>query len=171
MPTHYANCLYVHGLHSNVNEDKVAIMEKYFGKVTARHIKYATTPDAYLVLKLMCTEHQVDFIIGSSFGGYLGYYLSKELSLPSILFNPAMFAKAQDDTFITKEIVGTVPFSLFVVGEKDDVIPPGSIEQFVSQNASDDHIQMIRCDWLEHRIDLHTFEAMISAGIQLAQAA
>jgi len=170
MPKHYSNCLFVHGLHSNVNQDKVAIMEKYFPKVTARYIQYGSRPDAYNELKDICRKEKVDFIIGSSFGAYLGFYLSRELQLPAILFNPALFFRDQDTTFVIKEIHQASPFSLFVIGEKDDVIPPGSIDLFLEKNKIEDNIRIIRCEWVEHRIDLKTFEAMISCGLVLSTA-
>ena len=171
MPTHYTNCLYVHGLHSDVNRDKVKIMEKYFTKVMAEHINYGETPNTYSLLKEMCLTGKVDFIIGSSFGGYLGFYLSRELGLPCLLFNPALFFGDEDDHYLRVKPTKPSPFSLIVQGEKDDVVPANSIGEFLDSNAVDDQIKVIRCDWLPHRIDLVTFETMVMAGIELSRSA
>ena len=97
MTKHYTNCLYIHGLHSKVNLAKTAILENYFHRVTALNINYTEELDAYHILRDQCVKESVDFIIGSSFGGYLGFYLSRELQLPSILFNPALFFGLTDN--------------------------------------------------------------------------
>lgn len=169
MNAHYNNCLYIHGLHSNVNEEKVAIMRNYFPKVTARHFIYHDTPDCFDILQQMCSEGAVDFIIGSSFGGYLGFYLSRELGLPALLFNPAVAFRSQDAFFIREECEKPSPFACFIIGQQDDVIPPESTDKFLRENPVEDRIEVIRCSWLGHRIDLRTFDAMVAAGLRLSR--
>jgi hypothetical protein len=171
MSTIYKNCLYIHGLHSDVNRDKVDIMAKYFDKVVARHIIYSREHNAYDMLREMCRDEGVNFIIGSSFGGYLGFYLSRELQLPSVLFNPALLFREQDNTYIKTPSQDPSPFSLFVIGELDDVIPPASTEQIIRENDVEDNIHVVKCSWLGHRIDLGTFDAMLAAGIRLSPPA
>jgi len=167
MQKHYQNCLYIHGLHSNVNPDKKLILEKYFKKVTALHLDYPNQIDTFKILNEVSINQKVDFIVGSSFGGYLGFYLSKKLQMPSILFNPALFFGHQDKIFIPEKPTLSTPFTTVVIGEKDTVVRPETTRKFILQNASNDNIHIISCSWLEHIIDLNTFETMLLAGLNL----
>ncbi len=83
MTKYYTNCLYIHGLHSKINDEKIKILEKYFDRTTALNIDYINQPNAYDILKELSQKESVDFIVGSSFGGYFGFYLSRALQKPA----------------------------------------------------------------------------------------
>lgn len=168
MTKHYTNCLCIHGLHSKVNLAKTAILEKFFHRVTALNINYTQKLDAYNILKEECVKESVDFIIGSSFGGYLGFYLSRELQLPSIHFNPAIFFGSTDNIFLKEKPTQPSPFAYFIMGEKDETIPIETTRAFIQNNEIADNILTVSCNWLPHMIDLNTFEAMIESGIRLS---
>ncbi|MCP4121815.1 MAG: hypothetical protein GY751_08670 [Bacteroidetes bacterium] len=168
MPTHYSTCLYIHGLHSHVTPEKRNILEANFDNVVAFDVDYSVETDIFERLKRACRDNGVDFIIGSSFGGYLGFYLASELGLPSVLFNPALFYSLEDKTYVKSPSFKAVPFSLFVIGEKDDTVPPATTEKFIKEHPAQTNIQVMKCSWLEHRIDLATFESAISSGIILS---
>ena len=168
MTKYYTKCLYVHGLHSSVNLEKKNILEKYFQNVLALNLNYPQQHDAYDILKNLCKNGAVDFIVGSSFGGYLGFYLSRELQLPSILFNPALYFGYQDKPFIKNKSNQSSPFTYFVMGEQDDIIPMTTTTKFIKENSVKDNILTVSCSWLGHRIDLATFEAMLKSGITIS---
>ncbi len=167
MQRHYKNCLYIHGLHSNVNPDKKRILEKYFSQVTAKHLDYPNEPKTFQILKELSTNAKVDFIVGSSFGGYLGFYLARALNLPGLLFNPAMFFGDQDKVFIPQKPVNPAPMLTLVIGEQDAIIPPETTRKFIERNGVEDNLHTISCSWLPHIIDLNTFETMLIAGLKL----
>lgn len=160
----------MHGLHSHVHPDKRKILEKHFGEVIAFDMDYEKQHDAYLRLYATAKAEHVDMIIGSSFGGYLGYHIAKGLGRAAILFNPAMAFSRQDETFITAPVPGEIPFAFVVLGDQDDVVPPDATELFAREEGKDDNLHLVRCQWLAHRIDLATFESMIVAGLSMARA-
>jgi len=168
MSTHYTTCLYIHGLHSCVMPEKRKILEKLFPKVIAHDIDYGQEFGVYERLKSECEEQNVDFIVGSSFGGYLGFFLAAELQLPSVFFNPALLFRNQDKIYIKKDATTDVPYSLFVMGEKDDVIPAASTHKFLNEHPDTTGVEIMKCSWMEHRVDLPTFESMITSGLILA---
>lgn len=169
MTKHYVNCLYIHGLHSKINDAKIEILEKYFDKTTALNIDYLNQPDTFYILKELCEKESVDFIVGSSFGGYFGFYLSRALQLPSVLFNPSLYFGEQDSIFIKEKPIQSSPFSYFVMGEKDETVPLKTTQEFISKNEIGDNIHTVSCNWLPHVIDLKTFDAMMQSGIELSK--
>lgn len=168
MQKHYKNCLYIHGLHSTVNPDKINILEKYFKRTTAQHIDYIQQKNAFQLLEKICVSEQVDFIVGSSFGGYLGFHLSRKLQLPGIIYNPALFFGKEDKVFIPNKPTNPSPSLLAVIGEQDDVVPPESTKKFIKNNKIGDNLHTISCSWLGHIIDLNTFEVMLQNSLNLA---
>jgi predicted esterase YcpF (UPF0227 family) len=167
MQKHYENCLYIHGLHSNVNPEKKQVLEKYFKKVAALHIDYPNQTNAFKVLKSVCKDENIEILVGSSFGGYLGFYLSKALQIPCILYNPALFFGHQDKIFIPEKPIHPSPSTTIIIGEKDNIVQPETTRKFIKSHATQDKVHLISCSWLEHIIDLNTFETMLLAGLHL----
>ena len=167
MSSNLKTCLYIHGLHSSVRPEKRKVLEKLFANVLAFDIDYGQQTNVYNTLMKVCHEQHVDLIIGSSFGGYLGFYLAAELGIPSILFNPALMFGKEDKTYVTQSNRQPVPFSLFVVGAMDTVVPPESIDNFIIKHPEESGIHVMKCSWLKHQIDLKTFEAAIVGGLSL----
>ena len=166
---HYKTCLYIHGLHSKVHAGKKAIMEKYFKKVIFEDMNYGANLKVYGPLRETCLQQKVDLIIGSSFGGLLGYYLAGEMNLPCILFNPALFYKEESNDLIPEVQRSPIPYGLIISGEKDTVVSTSSIEDFLKASPEQTNIDLIKCSWLEHRIDTKTFEAAILQGLVLSE--
>lgn len=168
MPNAKTTCLYIHGLRSQVKPAKRAILEKYFDRVYAYDIDYGIRKDAYDYLLAACRREGIDFIVGSSFGGYLGFYLAGELGLPSLLFNPALLYGGHDDVYVPRKVRRPVPFSLFVLGMRDEVVRPETTRQFLAAHPEERGIHVMECNWLPHQIDLKTFDAAVTAGLALA---
>lgn len=166
---HYANCLYIHGLHSTINTAKIEILEQYVQSTSALNIDYMNEPNTYEMLRNLCLSSKVDCIVGSSFGGYLGFYLSRDLQLPAILFNPSLYVFHQDKQFVTVPSQQPCPFGYIVIGKQDEVIPPATTFKFLEEDQVQDNLKIVTCDWLPHMIDLATFEAQVAAGLLLSK--
>src|SRR5690554_4666971 len=83
------NILYLHGLDSSLNDEKRAILEKY-GKVYAPLIDYREDANRVVFLIDEFKDKDIDVVIGSSMGGFAGYYIADALQRPALLFNPAL---------------------------------------------------------------------------------
>lgn len=153
--------LYIHGLHSDPNPDKIKILEEAGLKVIAPFIDYDKEQGAvYNRVKAIATEEQVDLIIGSSMGGFIGYWLAKDLVIPALLYNPALYFKSVQ-AFIPELESNSNPPLFFCLGEKDKTVNPDEVKTYLqNQNPSFENIKIINASWLEHGIDLTTFKSM-----------
>lgn len=153
--------LYIHGLHSNPNPDKLKILEEAKLKVIAPFIDYDTEQGAvYGRVKAIAKEEQVDLIIGSSMGGFIGYWLAKDLKVPALLYNPALYFKSVQE-FIPELEPNSNPPLFFCLGEKDKTVNPIEVKAYIKNlNPSSENIKIINASWLEHGIDLTTFRSM-----------
>ncbi|MEN8120775.1 MAG: YqiA/YcfP family alpha/beta fold hydrolase [Bacteroidota bacterium] len=152
--------VYIHGLDSEPLPGKMEIMKQAGFDVSAIHINYRENKDAYAELKKLIVEKKTEFIIGSSFGGMLGYWLSEELGISALLFNPAMvYQSVQVDLPKIENL--KCPMRIVVLGEQDDVVDPVKNKQFFGSKQRDGLIQkVLSCSWLGHSIDFQTFEEM-----------
>lgn len=151
--------LYIHGLDSKPNPTKLKIIESFGCKVLAQHINYRSTPNAFALLDKYIVDNKIEFIIGSSLGGRLGYWLSEYEGLPCLLFNPAIISNTSVNLEIPGIITGQCPFRLIVFGEKDTVIDPVKNEDFFTGNSHKQQTQkFLKLAWLEHQVDEVTFE-------------
>ena len=149
--------MYIHGLDSAPNEQKLAILRKYGHTPYALHLDYRKDQLAYIKLKKLVKEKKIDFIVGSSLGGYFGYWLGHELQIDQLLFNPAMpFRSVQVQTLDIDEKRDIKTW--VVLGIDDEVIPTNLNISFFRRR---DNIRLITCEWLGHRIDETSFEEMV----------
>ena len=152
--------VYIHGLDSEPNSGKLEIMEHAGLEVSALQLNYRENKSVFTVLKELILDKKVEFIIGSSFGGMLGYWLSEELGIPALLFNPAMvFQSIKVD--LPKIGSFNCPMRMVVLGEQDDVVDPVKNKQFFHSKQREGLTQkVLSCSWLGHSIDFQTFEEM-----------
>ncbi|MEA2043320.1 MAG: YqiA/YcfP family alpha/beta fold hydrolase [Bacteroidota bacterium] len=151
--------IYIHGLDSSPRPDKIKILESLGLEVEALHIDYRKNPDAYAVLEQYMQNSDIEFIVGSSLGGRLGFYLSARFQIPALLFNPALHSLSLDmETPAIPEKINEEQF--FVLGENDQTINPKQTKDFIRKNKLKKNIRLITCHWLAHQIDLRTFEEM-----------
>lgn len=110
--------MYIHGLHSEVNPHKVAILEEAGLEVIAPEIDYEVEQEkAYPRIKKLVQDGQVDVLIGSSMGGFMAYWLARELNKPALLFNPALHFESMQP-FIPKLDQVFYPPLLFAQAKK-----------------------------------------------------
>ncbi len=115
------NILYLHGLDSNLSDEKKQVLVP-FGTVIAPDLDYRANPNMITTLYNEYSNQNINLIIGSSMGGFTGFYLSKLLQTPALLFNPALPYRAsvlQTSPMITEEHKHLLQI---VIGNQDDII-------------------------------------------------
>ena len=158
--------LYIHGLESSPVPGKLKIMKKQGLKVTALHLNYFEKPDSFEILKNEALKNSVELIIGSSYGGLLGYWLAEDLGLPCLLFNPAMAYRTELEMHIPEILNLKCPARFVVLGVNDDTVDPLANAKFMKENDRKNIYQkVISCHWLAHQIDFDTFEMMVNWAI------
>lgn len=155
------NILFLHGLESPLTIDKKNILEKY-GNVFAPDLNYKSNPNMIQFLYDEYQNQSIDVIIGSSMGGFAGFYLSKFLKLPALLFNPALPYHATEQNIPNTEIVHQHLIQ-FVLGLQDETIKAEDnlsyILNFVPR-ANDIRIHLLKD--LVHRIPITVFESEVN---------
>lgn len=152
--------LYIHGLDSAPNPDRIASLEAAGHEVFALHLDYRQQPDAYDILRDYAQQQRIDYIIGSSLGGALGFWLAEEMGVPCLLFNPAVYLSRPEINIELTAQPGC-PARWVVIGEQDDVVDPAqSWAFFAQQDQRQTWQRVIRCQWLGHQIDRATFREM-----------
>lgn len=151
--------LYIHGLDSQPNTTKLKIIESFECSVFAQHIDYRNTPNAFAFLDKYILDNKIEFIVGSSLGGKLGYWLSEYEGLPCLLFNPAIISNTKVNLEIPGIITGQCPIRFIVFGEKDTIVDPIKNEAFYKEHCKASQIQkFLKLAWLGHQVDEVTFE-------------
>ena len=137
------NILYLHGLDSKLSPEKREVLEN-FGKVLSPDLNYYENPDAIKTILGMYPDGEVDVVIGSSMGGFAGYYVSNALNRPALLFNPALVKRSVTQNIPKLENYNA--FKQFVIGQIDDVISPADTLSFLPQDfnpVTDLHLHLV----------------------------
>lgn len=120
---------YLHGLESSIDkkDPKIIFMNSAFDEVYAPNINYR---DSSTFNKLLndIKKLQPDLIVGSSMGGYVSYIIGSKLSIPTLLFNPAMVGRSFDPTVDISQMKGTSNVVYF--GKDDTVINGESVRKY-----------------------------------------
>ena len=156
------NILYIHGLNGSLSEEKRAILETY-GTVYSPSIDYAEDPNSIKHLKEEFQDKDINVVMGSSMGGFVGYYLSIAFQRPALLFNPAL---------VYRTVFQNIPeynnpnrsFKKIVLGSQDEVVYPKNTLIFIADRIKDntDYQISLRQD-LAHRIPLEIFEEEVKS--------
>ena len=147
--------LYIHGLESSPKKKKIEIIEKH-SIVHALHLDYQNQPESFNILSKLIVNKDINCIIGSSFGGMLGYWLAEKHKIPALLFNPALLI---DKSVIHFEVNHNLsPYKLIILGKKDKIVDPLFTTRFLNKNLIEKNYELIECEELEHKIDLNTFK-------------
>ena len=116
--------LYLHGLESKANCDKVGFLRSLGHIVTSPKIDYKD-PNCYSDLCdfVIRDYYKYDVIIGSSMGGWCAWNLGKDIGVPVLLLNPAVHSRSIDiDIEPVRDQKASKVF--LAVGLADDVIDP-----------------------------------------------
>lgn len=159
--------LYIHGLDSYPIPEKLEMLESYSLDVVALHMDYRTEKNVYQTLRKYAQEEQVEFLVGSSLGGFLANWLGEDLGLPCLLFNPAMSYSDSLDEYMPEITNRLCPARFVVIGAFDDTIDPEeNVNWFRDEDDGTCYQRLVVCDWLEHQIDFVTFEEMVSWALK-----
>jgi uncharacterized protein len=149
--------LYLHGLDSNPSKEKIELLTDYGYKVTAPHIIYRQFENDISLFEGIIREikdSRIDFIIGSSFGGYMGFWASEIANKKALLFNPAIMR--QSSLIPVNKTKSDTP-KIIVLGKNDDVVDPKETKEFVNIGKYQ-NISVYEWDFA-HRVSLENFEA------------
>ena len=114
--------LFLHGLESKANCDKVQFLRSLGHIVNSPKIDYREY-DCYDNLKTLVKYNTYDVIIGSSMGGWVAWNLGKDLGIPVLLLNPAVHSRSINIDI--EPVRESKPSKVFLaVGLADDVIDP-----------------------------------------------
>ena len=151
------NILYIHGLNGSLSEEKRTILENY-GTVYSPSIDYESDNNSIENIRRQFVDGKIEVVMGSSMGGFVGYYLSIALKKPALLFNPAL---------VSRSVFQNVPdysnpnrsFKRLVLGAKDEVVDPKDTLKFIGERIAEntDYHISLRQD-LAHRIPQDIFE-------------
>jgi hypothetical protein len=150
--------LYLHGLESKLSDVKRAVLEQ-FGAVIAPDLDYINNPEIFSFMMKACQNESVACIIGSSMGGFMGYYVAMKLDVPALLFNPALPIRSLNQEFPTDLCFKKQQRLSIVLGSQDETVPAVANLKFFSENLHPTvHYGIkIRPD-LAHQIPLEVFE-------------
>jgi len=124
------NILYIYGLDSKLSPEKKRVLENY-GNVLTPTIDYYNNPNAISDILNEMKNEKIDAVIGSSMGGFAGYYISTLLDVPSLLFNPALEKRSVKQVVPELKFVKTTQ-KKFLLGAVDNVISPGDTLGFLA---------------------------------------
>ena len=124
---------YLHGLESTIDQKdpKIIFLNKNFDKTYMPSINYRddnTFDKLYKDIKSL----NPDLIVGSSMGGYVSYLIGSKLSIPVLLFNPAMVGRTFDPVVDDSNLKKTKIEIRF--GKSDSVINGSEVIKYFKDN-------------------------------------
>jgi hypothetical protein len=129
--------LYLHGLESKANCDKVGFLRSLGHIVTSPKIDYKDSNCYSDLCDLVIRDYyKYDVIIGSSMGGWCAWNLGKDIGVPVLLLNPAVHSRSIELNHIDIEPVReSKPSKVFLaLGLYDDVISPDKTLKWLKDN-------------------------------------
>lgn len=120
--------LYLHGLNSNPNTEKLEWLKSLGFDVLGPFINYSDIKTFNKIYK-QAKDFNPDLIIGSSAGGYIGYLIGNLLNIDTILFNPALHSRTFN---LPVNTTGKYkPKHNIFLGKFDSIINPIKTEELV----------------------------------------
>ena len=124
--------LFLHGLESKANCDKVGFLRSLGHIVTSPKMNYRED-NCYNNLKTLVRYNTYDVIIGSSMGGWVAWNLGKDLGIPVLLLNPAVHSRSIDiDIEPVRESKASKVF--LAIGLADDIIDPDTTIDWLNKH-------------------------------------
>ena len=155
--------LYLHGLESKLNPAKRTILEKY-GKVIAPNLDYYNDPNVFDLLLNLIHDQEIDVVIGSSMGGFMGYYIANTIQKPALLFNPALPYRSVLQNVPELDILKPSRLLHFALGDGDEIIKASDNLKWISENRNAlSDIKINIHSQMEHQIPVAIFEIEVGA--------
>ena len=155
------NILYLHGLDGRLSEEKRSILEKH-GTVHSPELDYRKDKNSIEHLLHDYKDKNISVVIGSSMGGFAGYYVANALQVPALLFNPALAYRSVHQE-IPETLNSTSNFKHLVLGANDDLILPKDTLKFIANSIGKDNYNLNIKQGLEHRIPVPVFQEEVKA--------
>lgn len=163
------NILYLHGLDSKLSAEKRAVLEKS-GTVYAPDLNYYEDIDAIETILNYYPDVDIDVVIGSSMGGFAGYYVADAINRPALLFNPALEKRSVDQN-IPSFRNSSHSFKQIVLGQVDEVIDPADTLNFLHKKFNTvTHFYLHLVPDLGHHIPVPFFEEEVNSFFQKVKA-
>lgn len=160
------NLLFIHGLESTLSENKKEILAQ-FGQVYAPIIDYKLDENSIEKIIKQFNSEKITHIIGSSMGGFAGFYIANYLQVPALLFNPALLERSVLQN-IPNFISSTDSFKSIVLGKLDRVVPNEKVFQFFEQQPLwNSNVTFTLESEMEHRIPVDLFEKNVTQFFKL----
>lgn len=153
------NILFLHGLESKLSDKKRAILENY-GNVIAPDVEYKSNPNVIQNLYDEFKNQNINTIIGSSMGGFVGFHLANSLGICALLYNPALPYRNSIEQIIPNNLqLKESPLMQIILGGQDEIIKAKDNLAFLAQNCNPktDYTIVIKND-LAHQIPVEFFE-------------
>lgn len=155
--------LYLHGLESKLSTEKENIL-KEFGNSIVPDMDYYSNPKMFNYLYETYCNTKIDCIIGSSMGGFMGYYLAMAFNCKALLFNPALTYRSVLQEIPEKLQPKNNTHYQFALGWEDTLVLATKTLEFLNTNASKDTAYTINLiPNLEHRIPISVFKKQVHA--------
>lgn len=127
--------LIIHGYESSVYPSRLLKLEDEFNLLTPA-MDYENESNLFTKTLNKIKGKKIDMIVGSSMGGYFGYYIAKLLNIPALLFNPAVVEATTDAKRPEINKSGkSNPRMTIVSGNKDNIIIQKDLENWLKQNG------------------------------------
>lgn len=134
--------LYYHGLGGEAPMDLISKFRELGLELICKTHDYEKEYDSDLGKSMMEREfnnENIDFVIGNSFGGYVGYHVAKKLNVPMLLLNPAI------DRSVTKTGIYDFDFEVSIneprihlaLGKYDNLVNPNLTISYLNKNGID----------------------------------
>lgn len=155
--------LYLHGLESKLSQEKRKILEE-FGEVEAPDLDYFTDENCISLVYDKYKNEDFNVIIGSSMGGFAGFYLSQLMQKPAFLFNPALKERSvlqeiPNENFLKTKIT-------ILLGAKDDVVPNENTFDFLENYKTDSQISILINQEMAHGVPISVFKNELSTYLR-----
>lgn len=158
--------IWLHGMGGSPNQEKIKLMEEYGLKTHALHMDYNAEPLKFEILRDYCIEHKIELLVGSSYGGFLGFWLSEELGIPCLLLNPAVSLRGKKRTMPNMTAFQS-PLCLVAVGNQDDKIDHERTLLFMDKDRREGKKILTKVVENEgHGFSMQAFNTILTWGIQ-----
>lgn len=149
--------LYLHGLDGSLRPEKRKSLEKY-AEIYGPQLCYRTNNRIVEFLYGKYLDKNIDFVMGSSMGGYAGYFLSFMLEKPGLFFNPALPYKNVSQ-FLPRIELKYDKFRKIVIGKQDETIKAKDNLNFLMNTLPENaNVKISILNRLAHQIPYKIFE-------------
>ncbi|HUH73054.1 MAG TPA: YqiA/YcfP family alpha/beta fold hydrolase [Chitinophagales bacterium] len=150
--------LYIHGFDSSPMAEKTSIIADLGYTVIAPKIHYKESKNTYQRLLHLAQEFNIEFIVGSSLGGYTAFWLSQELNVPTLLFNPSLAFQKIDPGLVHQNLSIINTRQSIFLGMKDETVHPTTTIDWLKMNQIFEKVEIIEDPNNGHQISLSVFK-------------